>query len=161
MEAPLGYLDEKELGVQKPKKPPEVQVWATWVSGLRQGRVGSRGPSGLAQNSSGSCLGLWVWRSRSGAKSVGPSPEPVPGPALRLRPHLPPQALPTALDRAEGEDRQEGSDGKERAREERLEEVEKAQPSPEQLTKGEVRASPGTQPTRHPPSAISCLTHPG
>ncbi|XP_036203727.1 chromodomain-helicase-DNA-binding protein 5 isoform X3 [Myotis myotis] len=69
MEAPLGFLDEKELGVQKLKKPPEVQ------------------------------------------------------------------ALPTALDRAEGEDRQESSDGKERTREERPEEAEKAQPSPEQLSK--------------------------
>ena len=36
----------------------------------------------------------------------------------------------------EGEDKQESSDGKERAREERLEEMEKAQPSPEQLPKG-------------------------
>ena len=36
----------------------------------------------------------------------------------------------------EGEDKQESSDGKERAREERLEEMEKAQPSPEQLLKG-------------------------
>lgn len=26
MEAQLGYMDEKELGVQKPKKPPEIQV---------------------------------------------------------------------------------------------------------------------------------------
>ncbi|XDA81706.1 hypothetical protein R6Z07F_011637 [Ovis aries] len=72
MEAPLGYMDEKEVGVQKPKKPPEIQ------------------------------------------------------------------ALPTTLDRVEGEDKQESSDGKERAREERLEEMEKAQPSPEQLPKEEV-----------------------
>ncbi|XP_045714717.1 chromodomain-helicase-DNA-binding protein 5 isoform X2 [Phyllostomus hastatus] len=69
MEAQLGYMDEKELGVQKPKKPPEIQ------------------------------------------------------------------AVPMALDRAEGEDKHESSDGKERAREERLEETEKAPPSPEQLPK--------------------------
>eukprot|EP00069_Balaena_mysticetus_P015960 bmy_09538T0 len=74
MEAQLGYLEEKELGVQKPKKPPEIQ------------------------------------------------------------------ALPAALDRAEGEDKHENSEGKERAREERLEETEKAQPSPEQLPKEEVLA---------------------
>ncbi|KAJ8780664.1 hypothetical protein J1605_000707 [Eschrichtius robustus] len=73
-EAQLGYLEEKELGVQKPKKPPEIQ------------------------------------------------------------------ALPAALDRAEGEDKHENSEGKERAREERLEETEKAQPSPEQLPKEEVLA---------------------
>ena len=36
----------------------------------------------------------------------------------------------------EGEDKQESSNGKERAREERLEEMEKAQPSPEQGPKG-------------------------
>ncbi|KAB0394682.1 hypothetical protein E2I00_008476, partial [Balaenoptera physalus] len=46
------------------------------------------------------------------------------------------EALPAALDRAEGEDKHENSEGKERAREERLEETEKAQPSPEQLPKG-------------------------
>ncbi|XP_059997599.1 chromodomain-helicase-DNA-binding protein 5 [Lagenorhynchus albirostris] len=74
MEAQLGYLEEKELGAQKPKKPPEIQ------------------------------------------------------------------ALPTALDRAEGEDKHESSDGKERAREDRPEEMEKAQPSPEQLLKEEVLA---------------------
>jgi len=67
MEAQLGYMDEKELGVQKPKKPPEIQ------------------------------------------------------------------ALPTSLDRVEGEDKHESSDGKER-----LEETEKAPPSPEQLLKEEV-----------------------
>ncbi|XP_036083865.1 chromodomain-helicase-DNA-binding protein 5 isoform X3 [Rousettus aegyptiacus] len=72
MEAQLGYMDEKELGVQKPKKPPDVQ------------------------------------------------------------------ALPTALDRVEGEDKRESSEGKERAREERPEETEKAQPSPEQLLKEEA-----------------------
>lgn len=32
MEAQLGYMDEKELGVQKPKKPPEIQVWKVLVS---------------------------------------------------------------------------------------------------------------------------------
>uniref|UniRef100_A0A8C7AH37 Chromodomain helicase DNA binding protein 5 n=1 Tax=Neovison vison TaxID=452646 RepID=A0A8C7AH37_NEOVI len=67
MEAQLGYMDEKELGVQKPKKPPEIQ------------------------------------------------------------------ALPASLDRVEVEDKHEGSDGKER-----LEETEKAPPSPEQLPKEEV-----------------------
>ncbi|XP_077620114.1 chromodomain-helicase-DNA-binding protein 5 [Crocuta crocuta] len=29
MEAQLGYMDEKELGVQKPKKPPEIQALPT------------------------------------------------------------------------------------------------------------------------------------
>ncbi|XP_025768361.1 chromodomain-helicase-DNA-binding protein 5 [Puma concolor] len=67
MEAQLGYMDEKELGVQKPKKPPEIQ------------------------------------------------------------------ALPTALDRVEGEDKHENSDGQER-----LEDAEKAPPSPEQPPKEEV-----------------------
>nr|XP_060482025.1 chromodomain-helicase-DNA-binding protein 5 [Panthera onca] len=67
MEAQLGYMDEKELGVQKPKKPPEIQ------------------------------------------------------------------ALPTALDRVEGEDKHENSDGQER-----LEDTEKAPPSPEQPPKEEV-----------------------
>lgn len=33
MEAPLGYMDEKEVGVQKPKKPPEIQVENMPVSG--------------------------------------------------------------------------------------------------------------------------------
>jgi len=75
MEAQLGYMDEKELGVQKPKKPPEIQ------------------------------------------------------------------ALPTSLDRVEGEDKHESSDGKER-----LEETEKAPPSPEQLLKG--AASHGHHPQR-------------
>ncbi|XP_004695406.2 PREDICTED: chromodomain-helicase-DNA-binding protein 5-like [Condylura cristata] len=68
MEAQLGFMDEKDLGVQKPKKPPEIQ------------------------------------------------------------------ALPASLDRVEGEDKLESSDGKERAREE----TEKAQPSPEPLLKEEV-----------------------
>lgn len=48
------------------------------------------------------------------------------------------------MDRGEGEDKHESSDSKERAREERPEEVEKAQPSPEQLPKG--RAFPGALP---------------
>ena len=33
MEAPLGYMDEKEVGVQKPKKPSEIQVGKMPVSG--------------------------------------------------------------------------------------------------------------------------------
>lgn len=33
METQLGYMDEKELGVQKPKKPPEIQVWKMLVFG--------------------------------------------------------------------------------------------------------------------------------
>lgn len=38
MEAPLGYMDEKEVGVQKQKEAPEIQVedasvWALWVLG--------------------------------------------------------------------------------------------------------------------------------
>lgn len=33
MEAQLGYMDEKEPGVQKPKKPPEIQVRKMLMSG--------------------------------------------------------------------------------------------------------------------------------
>lgn len=33
LEAQLGYMDEKEPGVQKPKKPPEIQVRKVQVSG--------------------------------------------------------------------------------------------------------------------------------
>ncbi|KAG8505555.1 Chromodomain-helicase-DNA-binding protein 5 [Galemys pyrenaicus] len=68
MEAQLGYMDEKDLGVQKPKKLPEIQ------------------------------------------------------------------ALPSALDRVEGEDKHESTDSKDRAREE----AEKAQPAPEPLLKEEA-----------------------
>nr|KAF6443354.1 chromodomain helicase DNA binding protein 5 [Molossus molossus] len=62
------------------------------------------------------------------------------------KPKKPPeiQALPAALDRAEGEDKHDSSDGKERARDERLEEAEKAQPSPEQLPKGAGFPQPPT-----------------
>ncbi|XP_028367338.1 chromodomain-helicase-DNA-binding protein 5 isoform X2 [Phyllostomus discolor] len=88
MEAQLGFMDEKELGVQKPKKPPEIQ------------------------------------------------------------------AVPMALDRAEGEDKQESSDGKERAREERPEETEKAQPSPEQLPKEEVPPEKEKVPDKLEPSPM-------
>ncbi|KAL4667722.1 hypothetical protein H8959_006411 [Pygathrix nigripes] len=72
MEAQLGYMDEKDPGMQKPKKPLEVQ------------------------------------------------------------------ALPAALDRVEGEDKHESPASKERAREERPEETEKAPPSPERLPREEV-----------------------
>ncbi|XP_078186306.1 chromodomain-helicase-DNA-binding protein 5 isoform X8 [Callithrix jacchus] len=72
MEAQLGYMDEKDPGLQKPQKPLEVQ------------------------------------------------------------------ALPAALDRVEGEDKHESPASKERAREERPEEKEKAPPSPEQLPREEV-----------------------
>uniref|UniRef100_A0A2K5QED7 Chromodomain helicase DNA binding protein 5 n=1 Tax=Cebus imitator TaxID=2715852 RepID=A0A2K5QED7_CEBIM len=72
MEAQLGYMDEKDPGLQKPKKPLEVQ------------------------------------------------------------------ALPAALDRVEGEGMHESPASKERAREERPEEKEKAPPSPEQLPREEV-----------------------
>jgi hypothetical protein len=32
METQLGYMDEKEPGVQKPKKSLEIQVWKLLVS---------------------------------------------------------------------------------------------------------------------------------
>lgn len=60
-------------------------------------------------------------------------------PGLAASRACPPQALPTAQDRVEGEDKHESSDGKERP-----EETEKAPPSPEQLPRG--AASHG-----HPP----------
>jgi hypothetical protein len=39
MEAQLGYTDEKESGMQKPKKSLEIQVWKSLVAGS----VGSMG----------------------------------------------------------------------------------------------------------------------
>ncbi|KAM7323866.1 hypothetical protein ACRRTK_016171 [Alexandromys fortis] len=86
MEAQLGYMDEKESGMQKPKKPQEIQ------------------------------------------------------------------ALPTALDRGEGEDKHQNSDSKDRAREERLEEAEKAQGSPEQPPKEEVLPDKEPIPVKLEPS---------
>lgn len=53
METQLGYMDEKELGVQKPKKPPEIQVWKMLVFGsmVDVGRgLGLGAFSGLTQN---------------------------------------------------------------------------------------------------------------
>lgn len=90
MEAPLGYMDEKELVVQKPKKPPEIQVWTMLVSGpLVDVRwvLGLRAFSGLAQNFSW----LQVWASGFGGAGwepgqCVPSPVPVPCPLLLLRP---------------------------------------------------------------------------
>lgn len=65
------------------------------------------------------------------------SPPCVPAKAQVLQlPSLSFQALPTALDRVEAEDKHQSSDSKDRAREERMEEVEKAQGSPEQPLKG-------------------------
>lgn len=55
-----------------------------------------------------------------------------------------------AVDRVEGEDKHESSDGKERAREERPEETEKAQPSLEQLPKGA-----GFPQSPHPAQALA------
>ncbi|XP_024109843.2 chromodomain-helicase-DNA-binding protein 5 isoform X1 [Pongo abelii] len=58
--------------------------------------------------------------------------------AQKPRQSLEVQALPAALDRVEGEDKHETPASKERAREERPEETEKAPPSPEQLPREEV-----------------------
>lgn len=96
MEAPLGYLDEKELGVQKLKKPPEVQVWATWVSGPGQGRAGSRGPSGLAQNSSGLPFGPLGLEEQVGSQERGSQPR------ARSWPCPPAEASPASLGPADG-----------------------------------------------------------
>lgn len=113
-------------------------VWVGgWVWGLSQPLLSQLEPGLLAPS-----VGLQVWGSRLGAqmgtRRVGSQPSAcplpphtaeAPGPAASLA--CPPQALPTALDRVEGEDKHESSDGKER-----LEETEKAPPSPEQLPKG-------------------------
>lgn len=62
MEAQLGYMDEKELGVQKPKKPPEIPVRVMLVSGPLADvgwGLGLGASSGLAQSFSW----LQVWAS--------------------------------------------------------------------------------------------------
>lgn len=70
----------------------------------------------------------------------------------------PPQALPTALDRVEGEDKHENSDGQER-----LEDTEKAPPSPEQPPKGEASHGPPPLPMQSlaPAKLCSALALPG
>lgn len=70
----------------------------------------------------------------------------------------PPQALPTALDRVEGEDKHENSDGQER-----LEDAEKAPPSPEQPPKGEPSHGPPPLPMQSlaPAKLCSALALPG
>lgn len=78
-----------------------------------------------------------------GVRRVGSQPSARLLPSV-LGEALSSQDLPAALDRVEGEDKHESSEGKERAREERLEETEKAPLSPEQLPKG---AGPPGYPT--------------
>uniref|UniRef100_A0A2R9AWU7 Chromodomain helicase DNA binding protein 5 n=1 Tax=Pan paniscus TaxID=9597 RepID=A0A2R9AWU7_PANPA len=68
---------------------------------------------------------------------LGYMDEKDPG-AQKPRQPLEVQALPAALDRVESEDKHESPASKERAREERPEETEKAPPSPEQLPREEV-----------------------
>lgn len=79
------------------------------------------------------------------------------------QPNLSFQALPTALDRVEGEDKHQSSDSKDRAREERMEEAEKAQGSPEQPLKGRAFSTQRLTPAAlgrsldHTPGCLPCL----
>lgn len=101
MEAQLGYLEEKELGVQKPKKPPEIQVWKMQVSGPLWDGGGS---GDLLRPCSGSChsvplvpsssLCVWGagWEHAVGAGRVHSEPSTPSLPPLLLRlqaPQLP------------------------------------------------------------------------
>lgn len=172
MEAQLGYMDEKDPGMQKPKKPLEVQVWNVLASGFVVyvgWRLGLGTFSGPAQQ--GGTQASWLpfrgsesggadWEQAMGARRLGSQPSArspssvpgeAPGPAVLLASPL--QALPAALDRVEGEDKHESPASKERAREERPEETEKAPPSPEQLPRGWASCSL--------PTPVPCLASAG
>ena len=74
MEAQLGYMDEKELGVQKPKKPPEIQVWRMLVPGPLVGTgwgLGLGTFSALAWTAETQTFWLHARASGSGGSSLG------------------------------------------------------------------------------------------
>lgn len=54
MEAPLGYLDEKDTGVQKLKRGPDTQVWTGWAGRLPKGWAQILG---LAKSQKGTRIG--------------------------------------------------------------------------------------------------------